>query len=52
MMSLASSHRSLDWVVQFWPALVVSVPTSLCATALCRMLAVRWGIVDRPDDLV
>jgi len=52
MISLASSHRSLDWVLLFWPVLAISVPTSLCATVLCRAIAMRWGIVDRPDDLV
>ncbi len=52
MISGASGHSSLIWVWQFWPALVVSVTTSLIATWLCRTLAMRWGIVDRPDDLV
>lgn len=52
MMSWLDSEGSLAWVLQFWPALVFSVTTSVCATALCRNLAVRWGIVDRPDHLV
>ena len=52
MMSWLGSQRSLAWILQFWPALVISVGTSLFATALCRALAIRWGIVDRPDDLV
>jgi UDP-GlcNAc:undecaprenyl-phosphate GlcNAc-1-phosphate transferase len=51
-MSWVGSQRSLAWVLQFWPALVVSVTVSLCATAVCRTLAIRWGVVDRPDNLV
>ncbi len=51
-MQFLGSERSLTWVVQFWPVLLVSTSSAWAATALCRRIALRFGIVDRPDDLV
>lgn len=44
--------RPLTWVVQFWPVLLCSFVTALAATALCKKIALKFGIVDKPDDLV
>ncbi len=45
-------HRSVTWVVSFWPVLLVSFVGSLAATWLCKKIAIKFGIVDRPDNLV
>jgi UDP-GlcNAc:undecaprenyl-phosphate GlcNAc-1-phosphate transferase len=45
-------HRPVTWMVHFWPVLVVSFIGSLVATWLCKKIAIKFGIVDRPDDLV
>ena len=45
-------YRPLSWVFQFWPVLVMSFACSLAATWLCKRIAIKFGIVDRPDDLV
>ena len=37
---------------QFWPVVAVSLGVSLLATPLCRFIALRKGIVDRPDDFL
>ena len=50
--SLIGDERSLRWVLRFWPALVAAFVSSLAATALCRKIALRFGIVDKPDDRV
>jgi UDP-GlcNAc:undecaprenyl-phosphate GlcNAc-1-phosphate transferase len=50
--SLMGDRRSLSWVLQFWPALATAFLSSLAATALCRRVAIRLGIVDRPDHRV
>lgn len=42
----------LSWVLQFWPVLVLSLLTALIATSLCKKIALKLGIVDRPDNLV
>ncbi len=50
--ALIGEKRSLDWVLQFWPVLPAAFVSSLAATALCKRVAVRFGIVDRPDHTV
>ena len=44
--------RELSWVVQFWPVLATAFGASLGATWLCKMIAIKLNIVDRPDDTV
>jgi UDP-GlcNAc:undecaprenyl-phosphate GlcNAc-1-phosphate transferase len=44
--------RPVTWVFHFWPILAVSFVGSLAATWLCKKIAIKFGIVDRPDDLV
>jgi len=50
--SLIGDKRPLGWVLQFWPVPVTAFLTALAATALCRRVALRFGIVDRPDHRV
>ncbi|MBN2313301.1 MAG: undecaprenyl/decaprenyl-phosphate alpha-N-acetylglucosaminyl 1-phosphate transferase [Sedimentisphaerales bacterium] len=45
-------ERPISWVMQFWPVLVCSFAFALVATALCKKIALRYGIVDRPDHQV
>ncbi len=49
---LIGPERPLSWVLQFWPVLVTSFVCALAATGLCKRVALKLGIVDRPDDLV
>ena len=44
--------RPLSWAFQFWPVLLVSFVCALIATWLCKKIALRLGIVDRPDNRV
>jgi UDP-GlcNAc:undecaprenyl-phosphate GlcNAc-1-phosphate transferase len=44
--------RPITWVFGFWPVLLTSFVGSLAATWLCKKIATKFGIVDRPDDLV
>ncbi len=50
--NIIGPHRPITWVVQFWPVLLVSFAGSLTATWLCKKIAIKFGIVDRPDNLV
>ena len=45
-------EKPVSWVFQFWPVLAVSFLGSLLATWLCKTIAVKFGFVDRPDNLV
>jgi len=44
--------QPISWIVQFWPVLIISFVSALAATSLCKKIALKLGIVDRPDDLV
>jgi UDP-GlcNAc:undecaprenyl-phosphate GlcNAc-1-phosphate transferase len=44
--------RPVTWVFHFWPVLAASFVGSLGATWLCKKIAIKFGIVDRPDNLV
>jgi UDP-GlcNAc:undecaprenyl-phosphate GlcNAc-1-phosphate transferase len=50
--NLIGPERSLGWVLQFWPVLVFSFISALVATLLCKNIALKLGIVDKPDKLV
>jgi len=50
--NLIGPERSLSWVLQFWPVLVFSFISALVATLLCKNIALKLGIVDKPDKLV
>ncbi len=50
--NIIGPHRPIIWVFHFWPILAASFVGSLGATWLCKKIAIKFGIVDRPDDLV
>ena len=50
--SLIGDERPLSWVFGFWPVLAAAFGSTLVATALCKRIALRYGIVDSPDDSV
>jgi UDP-GlcNAc:undecaprenyl-phosphate GlcNAc-1-phosphate transferase len=50
--NIIGPERPVTWVLRFWPILAGSFAGSLGATWLCKKIAVKFGIVDRPDDLV
>jgi UDP-GlcNAc:undecaprenyl-phosphate GlcNAc-1-phosphate transferase len=50
--NIIGPNRPITWILHFWPVLAASFICSLAATALCKKIAVKFGIVDRPDDLV
>ena len=50
--NLIGPNKPLSWVLDFWPVLVYSFGAALAATWLCKKIALRFGIVDRPDNLV
>lgn len=39
-----------DICYTYWPILAASFLVSLVATPICRRIALRWNLVDRPDD--
>ena len=45
-------EQPLSWSFQFWPVLVCSFVVALASTWLCKKIALKLGIVDKPDNLV
>lgn len=45
-------HRPVSWNFQFWPVLVFAIAAAFVATWVCNRIALKFGIVDKPDDLV
>ncbi|MFC1677391.1 glycosyltransferase family 4 protein [Planctomycetota bacterium] len=45
-------YRPTAQIVSFWPVLVLSFVAALVATWMCKRVAIKFGIVDRPDDTV
>lgn len=50
--NIIGPNRPITWVLRFWPVLAASFAGSLAATWLCKKVAIKFGIVDKPDDLV
>lgn len=50
--NLIGPERPISWVLQFWPVLALSFISALLATWLCKNVALKLGIVDKPDNLV
>ncbi|TFG48824.1 MAG: undecaprenyl/decaprenyl-phosphate alpha-N-acetylglucosaminyl 1-phosphate transferase [Candidatus Brocadiia bacterium] len=50
--SLIGSKRPIGWVFHFWPVFVTSFIAALGSTWLCKKIAIKFGIVDKPDNLV
>ena len=50
--NLIGPERPLSWVLQFWPVPLFSFISALVATLLCKNIALKLGIVDKPDKLV
>jgi UDP-GlcNAc:undecaprenyl-phosphate GlcNAc-1-phosphate transferase len=50
--SFIGDKRPLDWSMQFWPVLALSFACALIATWGCKVIAIKFNIVDRPDDRV
>lgn len=44
--------RPISWIFQFWPVLAISFVFGLLATWFSKKIALRYGIVDKPDDTV
>ena len=50
--NVIGDKRPLTWLIQFWPVLAASLSCSLVATWLCKKVAIKLNIVDKPDNLV
>jgi UDP-GlcNAc:undecaprenyl-phosphate GlcNAc-1-phosphate transferase len=50
--NIVDPYKSVNWMLQFWPVLLVAFLAALPGTWLCRKIALKFGIVDNPDGVV
>lgn len=50
--NIIGDKRTVGWVVEFWPVLVSAFGCALAGTWICKKVATKLGIVDKPDNLV
>jgi len=50
--NLIGPAKPVTWALQFWPVFAASLVGALGATWLCKKIALKFGIVDKPDHLV
>ncbi len=44
--------RPIEWTLRFWPVLLISFIFAVIATWLSKKIALKYGIVDKPDNTV
>jgi len=49
---ILATEKPLTWPVRYWPVIPIAFIVSVIATRLCEKIAIRLGIVDKPDALV
>jgi len=49
---IIASECPLSWSLKFWPVAVIAFVFALAGTWLCEKIAIRLGIVDKPDQSV
>ncbi len=49
---ILATGKPLTWPLKYWPVGLVSFISAVVATWLCEKIALRLGIVDKPDNLV
>ena len=50
--SIVGSYKQITWILPFLPVLLISFAAALPGTWLCKKIALKFGVVDRPDGMV
>lgn len=50
--SLVGPFKPVSWILPFWQILAISYCAALPGTWLCKKIALKFGITDKPDGLV
>lgn len=45
-------YKNINWILPYWPVLVISFLIALPGTWLCKKVALKFGVVDKPDGKV
>lgn len=50
--SIVGPYKEISWILPFWPVLLFSFVAALPGTWLCQKIAIKFGVVDKPDGTV
>lgn len=50
--NIIGPSQPISCVLRFWPVVFTSFIAALCATWLCKKIALKFGILDKPDNVV
>jgi UDP-N-acetylmuramyl pentapeptide phosphotransferase/UDP-N-acetylglucosamine-1-phosphate transferase len=50
--SFVGPYRPVSWTFQFWPVLLISFIFGVIGTWFSKKVALKYNIVDRPNDTV
>ncbi|OHB59222.1 MAG: hypothetical protein A2173_09670, partial [Planctomycetes bacterium RBG_13_44_8b] len=50
--NIIGPYKEISWILPFWPVLLFSFAAALPGTWLCKKLAIKFGVVDKPDGTV
>ncbi|MCX5633499.1 MAG: MraY family glycosyltransferase [Phycisphaerae bacterium] len=49
---IVGPYKEISWILPFWPVLLISFVAALPGTWLCKKIALKFGVVDKPDGTV
>ena len=50
--SIVGPDKEISWILPFWPVLLISFIAALPGTWLCKKIALKFGVLDKPDGMV
>ncbi|MGD0785956.1 MAG: MraY family glycosyltransferase, partial [Sedimentisphaerales bacterium] len=50
--SIVGPYQHINWILPFWWVLLVSFIATLPGTWLCKKIALKFGVMDKPDGTV
>jgi len=50
--SIVGPDKDISWILPFWPVLLISFIATLPGTWLCKKIALKFGVLDKPDGMV
>jgi len=50
--SIIGPYKEISWILPFWPVLLISFIAALPGTWLCKKIALKFGVLDKPDGIV
>ena len=50
--NIVGPYKEISWILPFWLVLIFSFVATLPGTWLCKKIALKFGVLDKPDETV